>query len=176
MTTDTASTFKAGDMMRVVGFDVTQAAAKRVYEVPASVQVLMSELRLFRAVGDHPMTLGLCPEGGAAPSSTTATTPCWRQGDASARRLLSKGHPLGATGLAVLRIDASAASCAPVAAAGAGTISASAAPVSSPWPRATRRDMVDRSAIGRSFYAGHRASSRTPAIFPRHAGRTRLPR
>ena len=32
MTTDTASTFKAGDMMQVVGFDMTRAAANKVYE------------------------------------------------------------------------------------------------------------------------------------------------
>ena len=32
MTTDTPSTFKAGDMMQVVGFDMTRAAANKVYE------------------------------------------------------------------------------------------------------------------------------------------------
>ena len=31
MTTDTASTFNAGDMMKVVGFDMTQSAANKVY-------------------------------------------------------------------------------------------------------------------------------------------------
>ena len=105
MTTDTASTFKAGDMMQVVGFDMTQAAAKRVYEAagvgPEDIDVVElhdcfahNELITYEA-------LGLCPEGGAARfiddgdntyGGKTVTNP--------SGGLLSKGHPLGATGLA----------------------------------------------------------------------------
>jgi sterol carrier protein 2 len=105
MTTDTASTFKAGDMMQVVGFDMSQAAAKKVYEAagvgPADLDVVElhdcfahNELITYEA-------LGLCPEGGAARfiddgdntyGGKTVTNP--------SGGLLSKGHPLGATGLA----------------------------------------------------------------------------
>ncbi|SDK12985.1 MULTISPECIES: lipid-transfer protein [Bradyrhizobium] len=105
MTTDTASTFKAGDMMQVVGFDMTQAAARRVYETagvgPEDIDVVElhdcfahNELITYEA-------LGLCPEGGAARfiddgdntyGGKTVTNP--------SGGLLSKGHPLGATGLA----------------------------------------------------------------------------
>jgi sterol carrier protein 2 len=105
MTTDTASTFKAGDMMQVVGFDMTQAAAKRVYAAagvgPEDIDVVElhdcfahNELITYEA-------LGLCPEGGAARfiddgdntyGGKTVTNP--------SGGLLSKGHPLGATGLA----------------------------------------------------------------------------
>jgi sterol carrier protein 2 len=105
MTTDTASTFKAGDMMQVVGFDMSQAAANKVYEAagvgPADLDVVElhdcfahNELITYEA-------LGLCPEGGAARfiddgdntyGGKTVTNP--------SGGLLSKGHPLGATGLA----------------------------------------------------------------------------
>ena len=105
MTTDTASTFSAGDMMQVVGFDMSQAAAKKVYEAagvgPADLDVVElhdcfahNELITYEA-------LGLCPEGGAARfiddgdntyGGKTVTNP--------SGGLLSKGHPLGATGLA----------------------------------------------------------------------------
>jgi sterol carrier protein 2 len=105
MTTDTASTFKAGDMMQVVGFDMSQAAANKVYEAagvgPADLDVVElhdcfahNELITYEA-------LGLCPEGGAARfiddgdntyGGKTVTNP--------SGGLLLKGHPLGATGLA----------------------------------------------------------------------------
>lgn len=105
MTTDTPSTFKAGDMMQVVGFDMSQAAANKVYEAagvgPADLDVVElhdcfahNELITYEA-------LGLCPAGGAARfiddgdntyGGKTVTNP--------SGGLLSKGHPLGATGLA----------------------------------------------------------------------------
>lgn len=105
MTTDTPSTFKAGDMMQVVGFDMSQAAANKVYEAagvgPADLDVVElhdcfahNELITYEA-------LGLCAAGGAAKfiddgdntyGGKTVTNP--------SGGLLSKGHPLGATGLA----------------------------------------------------------------------------
>src|SRR4051812_39592904 len=105
MTTDTPSTFKAHDMMQVVGFDMSQAAANKVYEAagvgPGDLDVVElhdcfahNELITYEA-------LGLCPEGGAARfiddgdntyGGKTVTNP--------SGGLLSKGHPLGATGLA----------------------------------------------------------------------------
>ncbi|MBR1232160.1 lipid-transfer protein [Bradyrhizobium sp. AUGA SZCCT0182] len=105
MTTDTPSTFKAGDMMQVVGFDMTRAAANKVYEAagigPGDLDVVElhdcfahNELITYEA-------LGLCPDGGAERfiddgnntyGGKTVTNP--------SGGLLSKGHPLGATGLA----------------------------------------------------------------------------
>jgi acetyl-CoA acetyltransferase len=105
MTTDTPSTFSAGDMMRVVGFDMARTAAKNVYEAagigPQDVDVVElhdcfahNELISYEA-------LGLCPEGGAERfiedgdntyGGKVVTNP--------SGGLLSKGHPLGATGLA----------------------------------------------------------------------------
>ena len=105
MTTDTASTFGAGDMMQVVGYDMARDAAKAVYEAagigPGDLDVVElhdcfahNELITYEA-------LGLCPEGGAAQfihdgdnsyGGRIVTNP--------SGGLLSKGHPLGATGLA----------------------------------------------------------------------------
>ena len=105
MTTDTPSTFGTGDMMQVVGFDMTQAAAKNVYEAagvgPKDIDVVElhdcfahNELITYEA-------LELCPEGGAERfiddgdntyGGKFVTNP--------SGGLLSKGHPLGATGLA----------------------------------------------------------------------------
>ena len=105
MTTDTASTFAAHDMMQLVGYDMARAAAVQVYAAagigPDEVDVVElhdcfahNELISYEA-------LGLCPEGGAerfvADGDNTyggrfVTNP--------SGGLLSKGHPLGATGLA----------------------------------------------------------------------------
>jgi acetyl-CoA acetyltransferase len=105
MTTDTPSTFDAGDMMQVVGSDMAKAAAKQVYEAagvgPGDLDVVElhdcfahNELITYEA-------LGLCSEGEAARfiddgdntyGGKVVTNP--------SGGLLSKGHPLGATGLA----------------------------------------------------------------------------
>ena len=105
MTTDFPSTFDSDDMMRVVGYDMAKAAADAVYEEagigPDDVDVVelhdcfaQNELISYEA-------LGLCPEGGAEEfiedgdntyGGKVVTNP--------SGGLLSKGHPLGATGLA----------------------------------------------------------------------------
>jgi acetyl-CoA acetyltransferase len=105
MTTDTARSFEARDMREVVGFSMAKEAARQVYEQagvgPGDVDVVelhdcfaQNELISYEA-------LGLCPEGGAEKFV--------RDGDNSyggqvvtnpSGGLLSKGHPLGATGLA----------------------------------------------------------------------------
>src|SRR5271165_4180889 len=105
MTTDTPSTFETRDMMRLVGYDMAKAAANTVYKQsgigPTEIKVVElhdcfahNELITYEA-------LGLCPEGGAqdfidAGDNTfggkVVTNP--------SGGLLSKGHPLGATGLA----------------------------------------------------------------------------
>lgn len=105
MTTDFASTFEARDMRQVVGLDMTREAARQVYEAagigPQDVQVVelhdcFAHNELISYEG-----LGLCPDGDAekfvlAGDNTYGgkfvTNP--------SGGLLSKGHPLGATGLA----------------------------------------------------------------------------
>ncbi len=105
MTTDKPVTFEARDMREVVGFSMAQEAAQQVYAQagigPQDVDVVelhdcfaQNELITYEA-------LGLCPEGGAEKfvldgdntyGGQVVTNP--------SGGLLSKGHPLGATGLA----------------------------------------------------------------------------
>ena len=105
MTTDTAATFGSGDMREVVGFSMARAAARQVYEAagvgPQDVQLVElhdcfahNELLSYEA-------LGLCPEGGAAKFVAEGdNTHGGRVVTNPSGGLLSKGHPLGATGLA----------------------------------------------------------------------------
>lgn len=105
MTTDTPSTFESGDMMRVVGYDMTAAAARQVYEEagigPQDVDVVelhdcFAQNELITYEG-----LGLCPEGGAQKFIADGdNTYGGRFVTNPSGGLLSKGHPLGATGLA----------------------------------------------------------------------------
>jgi acetyl-CoA acetyltransferase len=105
MTTDYPSTFEEKSMIKMVGFDMAKAAAQRVYEQagvgPDDVDVVelhdcftTNEVLTYEA-------LGLCKEGEAEKF-------IW-DGDNTyggkfvinpSGGLLSKGHPLGATGLA----------------------------------------------------------------------------
>lgn len=105
MTTDGPETFGARDMREVVDFSMAQAAAQQVYAEagvgPRDVDVVElhdcfahNELITYEA-------LGLCPRGGAQKfvddgdntyGGQVVTNP--------SGGLLSKGHPLGATGLA----------------------------------------------------------------------------
>lgn len=105
MTTDTPSSFGGRSMMKLVGSDMARAAADKVYAEagigPEDVNVVelhdcfaQNEVLSYEA-------LRLCPEGGAgkfvAEGNNTyggshVTNP--------SGGLLSKGHPLGATGLA----------------------------------------------------------------------------
>lgn len=105
MTTDTASTFEEKSMIKAIGFDMAKAAAEKVYDQagigPEDVDVVelhdcftANELLTYEA-------LGLCGEGEAERfiwdgdntyGGKFVTNP--------SGGLLSKGHPLGATGLA----------------------------------------------------------------------------
>lgn len=105
MTTDFASSFDEKSMIKMVGYDMTRAAADSVYEQagigPQDINVVelhdcftANELLTYEG-------LGLCPEGGAEKfiwdgdntyGGKYVTNP--------SGGLLSKGHPLGATGLA----------------------------------------------------------------------------
>ncbi len=105
MGTDTPATFDSDDMREVVGFGMARRTARQVYEAsgvdPADLDVVelhdcfaQNELLTYEA-------LELCPEGGAQQfvedgdntyGGAFVTNP--------SGGLLSKGHPLGATGLA----------------------------------------------------------------------------
>jgi acetyl-CoA acetyltransferase len=105
LTTDRANSFDNGSMIEGVGFDMTRRAAMAAYEQagigPEDLDVVelhdcftANEILSYEA-------LGLCPEGGAEKfiidedntyGGKVVTNP--------SGGLLSKGHPLGATGLA----------------------------------------------------------------------------
>ncbi|MGW6391637.1 lipid-transfer protein [Streptomyces sp. NPDC055103] len=105
MTTDYPSTFADMDMRKVVGFDMSKAAAQAVYERagvgPEDVKVVelhdcftTNELLTYEA-------LGLTPEGSAEKFIRDGdNTYGGRVVTNPSGGLLSKGHPLGATGLA----------------------------------------------------------------------------
>ena len=105
MTTDTPSTFDTKDMMRLVGYDMARAAANKVYDEAGVGPEEIGVVELHDCFAHNELityeALGLCPEGGAeafidAGDNTyggkVVTNP--------SGGLLSKGHPLGATGLA----------------------------------------------------------------------------
>jgi acetyl-CoA acetyltransferase len=104
MTTDYASSFEGSDM-KLVGFDMTRAAADKVYEEsglgPDDVDVIelhdcFSANELITYEG-----LGLCDEGKAGDLIDSGAVTYG--GDVVVNPsggLISKGHPLGATGLA----------------------------------------------------------------------------
>jgi acetyl-CoA acetyltransferase len=105
MATDLPGTFDPGDMMRAVGYDMARGAARRAYELagvgPEDVDVVelhdcftANELIAYEA-------LGLTPEGTAERFIVEGdNTHGGRVVTNPSGGLLSKGHPLGATGLA----------------------------------------------------------------------------
>jgi acetyl-CoA acetyltransferase len=105
MTTDTPSTFESHDMQRVVGYDMTAAAARQVYEDagigPEALDVVelhdcftANELITYEALGLTPPGTAerFIVDGDNTYGGRVVTNP--------SGGLLSKGHPLGATGLA----------------------------------------------------------------------------
>jgi acetyl-CoA acetyltransferase len=105
MTTDTPSTFEAHDMMQVVGYDMTAAAARAVYEQAGVGPGDLDVVELHDCFAHNEMItyegLGLCPEGGAQGFIADGdNTYGGRVVTNPSGGLLSKGHPLGATGLA----------------------------------------------------------------------------
>ncbi|VXC55128.1 lipid-transfer protein [Massilia sp. 9I] len=105
MTTDTAATFEAGDMMRLVGYDMSRAAAQKVYEQSGLGPEDLDVVELHDCFAHNELityeALGLCPEGGADKFIVEGdNTYGGRVVTNPSGGLLSKGHPLGATGLA----------------------------------------------------------------------------
>ena len=105
MTTDTASTFDSGDMRRVVGYDMSVAAANQVYETAGIGPEDLAVVELHDCFATNELlsyeALGLTPEGtGAKFVDDGDNTYGGRVVTNPSGGLLSKGHPLGATGLA----------------------------------------------------------------------------
>lgn len=105
MTTDRASSFDTDDMMRVVGYEMSREAADKVYRETGIGADDVDVVELHDCFAHNELityeALGLCPEGGAEKfindgdntyGGKVVTNP--------SGGLLSKGHPLGATGLA----------------------------------------------------------------------------
>ncbi len=105
MTTDYESSFDEKSDMKLVGYDMTKNAARKVYEQsgfgPEDVDVVelhdcfsANELITYEA-------LGLCPEGKAGEFVDSGAQTYGGQVVVNpSGGLISKGHPLGATGLA----------------------------------------------------------------------------
>lgn len=104
MTTDSPSTF-TGDMIKVVGYDMSKAAADKVYEAsgvaPEDIRVVelhdcftTNELLTYEGLGLTPAGTAekFILDGDNTYGGRVVTNP--------SGGLLSKGHPLGATGLA----------------------------------------------------------------------------
>ncbi len=105
MATDLKSTFTDNSLMKLVGYDMSKTAAAKVYEQsglgPENVDVVelhdcfsCNEMITYEA-------LGLCPEGqGGKFTDEGAFTYGGKTVVNPSGGLISKGHPLGATGLA----------------------------------------------------------------------------
>ena len=105
MTTDYASTFDDKSMIKLVGFDMAREAARKVYAMAAIGPDDIDVCELHDCFAQNELltyeALGFCAEGGAEKfvcdgdntyGGKVVTNP--------SGGLLSKGHPLGATGLA----------------------------------------------------------------------------
>ncbi len=105
MTTDYESSFDSGSDMKLVGFDMTAAAARQVYEESGYGPEDVDVVELHDCFSANEMItyegLGLCGEGGAGElidSGAVTYGGKWVVNPSGG--LISKGHPLGATGLA----------------------------------------------------------------------------
>ncbi|MFN9471520.1 lipid-transfer protein [Acidovorax sp.] len=105
MTTDRPDTFDSHEMMRLVGYGMTQEAAHKVYEQAGIGPQDLDVVELHDCFAQNELisyeALGLCPPGGAAAFIDAGDNTYGGQVVTNpSGGLLSKGHPLGATGLA----------------------------------------------------------------------------
>jgi acetyl-CoA acyltransferase len=104
MTTDFESTFSGSDMS-LVGFDMTRAAAQSVYQQSGLGPEDVDVVELHDCFSANEMItyegLGLCAEGQAGELIDSGAVTYGGQVVVNpSGGLISKGHPLGATGLA----------------------------------------------------------------------------
>lgn len=105
MTTDRPVAFEARDMIELVGRDMTARAAGQVYEKAGVGPEEIRVVELHDCFAHNEVItyegLGLCPEGGAQKFIADGDNTYGGQVVTNpSGGLLSKGHPLGATGLA----------------------------------------------------------------------------
>jgi sterol carrier protein 2 len=105
MTTDFPSTFDEKSCIKLVGSDMTRKAAQKVYEQSGLGPENADVVELHDCFSCNEMityeALGLCPEGkGGAFVDSGANTYGGKVVINPSGGLISKGHPLGATGLA----------------------------------------------------------------------------
>ena len=105
MTTDTASTFESHDMRKLVGADMARAASAQVYAAAGIGPEDLDVVELHDCFTANELityeSLGLTPEGTAEQFILDGdNTYGGRVVTDPSGGLLSKGHPLGATGLA----------------------------------------------------------------------------
>ncbi|KAA0021246.1 lipid-transfer protein [Antrihabitans cavernicola] len=105
MVTDLASTFADRSAISLVGADMTRTAAAKVYEQAGITAEDVDVIELHDCFSANELltyeALGLCPEGdGGKLVDNDETTYGGRWVVNPSGGLISKGHPLGATGLA----------------------------------------------------------------------------
>ncbi|WP_027502602.1 lipid-transfer protein [Rhodococcus sp. UNC363MFTsu5.1] len=105
MVTDMESTFADRSAISLVGADMTRAAARKVYEQAGIDATDVDVIELHDCFSTNELltyeALGLCPEGdGGKLVDAGATTYGGQWVVNPSGGLISKGHPLGATGLA----------------------------------------------------------------------------
>ena len=105
MTTDRSESFHSHDMIELVGYGMSKAAAQRVYEQAGIGPRDLDVVELHDCFAQNELisyeALGLCPEGQATAFIDAGDNTYGGQVVTNpSGGLLSKGHPLGATGLA----------------------------------------------------------------------------
>jgi sterol carrier protein 2 len=105
MATDLPSSFEEKSCIKMVGFDMTKKAAQKVYDQSGLGPENVDVVELHDCFSCNEMItyegLGLCPEGkGGEFVDSGANTYGGRVVVNPSGGLISKGHPLGATGLA----------------------------------------------------------------------------
>ena len=105
MATDLPSTFQERSCIKIVGYDMTRKAALKAYEQSALGPENADVIELHDCFSTNELltyeALGLCPEGrGGELIDSGAVTYGGKWVVNPSGGLISKGHPLGATGLA----------------------------------------------------------------------------
>ncbi|AMO24099.1 lipid-transfer protein [Ramlibacter tataouinensis] len=105
LTTDGPEVFKSGDLRQLAGFGMSRLAANKVYEQAGIGAEDVDVVELHDCFAQNELltyeALGLCPEGGAQKFVDDGdNTYGGRYVVNPSGGLLSKGHPIGATGLA----------------------------------------------------------------------------
>jgi acetyl-CoA acetyltransferase len=105
ITTDMPETFESGDMRHVAGYGMSRTAARKVYDAAGIGAEDVDVIELHDCFAHNELltyeALGLCPEGGAQKFVDDGdNTYGGRFVVNPSGGLLSKGHPIGATGVA----------------------------------------------------------------------------